>query len=141
MIPGADARLLLDTHAFVWALTAPERLAAPACAVLEDPSRVVLLSAASIWEIAIKVERRRWPEAAALLDDLDATLRRLTIAVLPIGPGHARLAGLLAWDHRDPFDRMLAAQAIIEDAVFVTADHAFATLPAKAGLKRCWDGI
>ena len=139
-MPGADASLLLDTHAFVWAMTAPERLAAAARAAIEERRHVVLLSTASIWEIAIKVGRGRWAEASALLDDLDAVLRRAGIAPLPIGPAHARLAGLLRWDHRDPFDRMLAAQAIIEGAKLVTADPAFSTIPVGTCFAALWDG-
>ena len=126
----ADTRpLLFDSHTFIWAMTQPERLPAATRMIASDPGRVILLSTASIWEIASKVGRGRWPEAAAPLHDLDATLVRAGITVLPVSSQHARAAGLLEWAHRDPFDRMLAAQAQIEGAILVTADRAYAGLP------------
>ncbi len=137
----ADVPLPLDTHAFVWAMTAPERRAAPARAAIEQHGRVVLLSTASIWEIAIKVGRGRWTEPTALLDDFDTALRRAGIAPLPIGSAHPKRAGLLAWDHRDPFDRVLAAQAIAEDAHLVTLDPAFSTVPEQTGFRRIWNQV
>jgi PIN domain nuclease of toxin-antitoxin system len=95
----------------------------------------LLLSAASVWEIALKVGRGRWPDAAPVIGDIEAALREASITPLPVSVAHARAAGLLKWDHRDPFDRMLAAQAVAEGALLVTADRAFASLP----LATLWD--
>ena len=86
----------------------------------------LLLSTASIWEIAAKVGRGRWPEAERVIDDLEAVLVRAAITPLPVTVQHARAAGRLIWDHRDPFDRMLATQAMSEGAILVTADRVFA---------------
>ena len=86
----------------------------------------MLVSAASIWEMATKHRRGRWPEVAMLLVDPEATLAAERMTGLPMTFAHARAAGQLTWDHRDPFDRMLAAQAIAEQATLVTADPIFA---------------
>ena len=133
-----DRRLLLDSHSFVWSLTEPARLPQASRLAIEDVSRTVLLSTSSIWEIAAKVRLGRWPEAAPVIDGLTALLTRAAITALPVSVEHARAAGMLDWDHRDPFDRMLAAQAIVERATLVTADRAFASMPAAAGLRTLW---
>jgi PIN domain nuclease of toxin-antitoxin system len=117
---------LLDSHAFIWAMTEPERLPEDCRTAVTDPLTPLLLSTASIWEIAAKVGRGRWPEAARVIDNLEAALMRAAITALPVSVQHARAAGRLVWEHRDPFDRMLAAQAIGEGAILVTADRVFA---------------
>lgn len=112
--------LLLDTHVLLWCGYRPEALAAPVRTRIADPSVRVYASAASAWEIAIK---RRLGKLT-----LDATteelLRALSIAPLPITIAHAEAAGALALEHRDPFDRMLVAQARSEGLSLVTADTA-----------------
>ena len=85
----------------------------------------MLVSAASAWEIATKHRLGKWPEVAALLDGFDQNLRRSRFTSLPISQEHARLAGGLDGEHRDPFDRMLLAQARLEDLVLVTGDLVF----------------
>lgn len=128
-------RLLLDTHAWVWALSAPHRLGDQVAAKLADATTEVLVSAAVTWEIAIKHRAGRWPEAEPLLRDHAAHLSRAGAVELRIRSAHAIRAGLLPWGHRDPFDRMLAAQALTEDLVLVTCDEAFRAL---AGLRVEW---
>ena len=118
--------VLLDTHALLWALTAPEQLGARARAVVEDPEVRLVVSAASAWELATKHRLGRLPQAEVLLGAYDSHLARLGAQELPIRSGHALLAGRLDWDHRDPFDRMLAAQAILEAIPLVSRDRAFA---------------
>jgi PIN domain nuclease of toxin-antitoxin system len=113
----------------------PGRLSERAHEALADRTNELLVSAASVWEMSIKHHQGRLPEAAALLDDLDAALATLGSVLLPVRGRHAIRAGQLAWEHRDPFDRMLASQTIIEDATLVSADRAFATLPT---LRRLW---
>ena len=107
-------------------MTEPERLPEDCRTAVTDPLTPLLLSTASIWEIAAKVGRGRWPEAARVIDNLEAALMRAAITALPVSVQHARAAGRLVWEHRDPFDRMLAAQAIGEGAILVTADRVFA---------------
>ena len=115
---------LLDTHALLWALTAPDLLGARARAVIADLSSRLLVSAASGWEIATKQRIGRLPQADALVGAYSRHLDRLGVERLPITDEHALLAGRLEWDHRDPFDRMLVAQAIIESATLLTKDPA-----------------
>jgi PIN domain nuclease of toxin-antitoxin system len=117
--------LLLDTHAYVWAVTAPERLSTSARTAISDPTTTILVSAASSWEMAIKHRAGRWPEAEVLLAQHEALRARLGAEDRPITAADAIRAGGLSWDHRDPFDRMLAAQAMISQATLVTRDDAF----------------
>ncbi|MGC8476232.1 MAG: type II toxin-antitoxin system VapC family toxin [Acetobacteraceae bacterium] len=132
--PGAATGLLLDTHALIWWWTDDPRLPAPARAVIADPARVVHVSAASAWELATKHRLGKWPEAASVLDQFDDLLRRSRFAPLPITPAEARTAGALDWAHRDPFDRMLLAQATALGLALVSGDAAF----AGRGVARIW---
>lgn len=117
--------LLLDTHVYVWALTAPDRLSATARTALAQRDREVLISAATVWEMAIKHRAGRWPEAEVLLDQHGAHTKRLGARSLPISSADAVRAGRLPWSHKDPFDRMLVAQALLSQAVLVSKDVAF----------------
>jgi PIN domain nuclease of toxin-antitoxin system len=128
-------RLLADTHAVLWLLWHPERLSHRAGEALTDQTNELLVSAAAVWEMSIKHRRGRLPEAAPVLDDLDGILSTLRAVLLPMRGRDAIRAGQLAWDHADPFDRMLAAQAMIENATLVSIDRAFDTLPT---LRRLW---
>lgn len=116
-------RLLLDTHTLLWALDTPARLSPTTRTALEDPANSVLVSAASAWEIAIKqaLGRLDFPLAR-----FEALLVEAGLTPLPITTAHAVTAGQLPPHHRDPFDRMLVAQALREDAVLVTDDAAIA---------------
>lgn len=111
-------RLLADTHAVLWLLGADERLSAGAEEMLTDPANEVLLSAAVVWEVAIKrsLGRLQAPDGfAGLL--LDAGAVPLAVSI-----DHARAVRSLPWHHRDPFDRLLVAQAMLEDAVLLSGD-------------------
>lgn len=123
------SRLLLDTHALLWAVAAPDRLSAPVRQHLLDPSTDLLVSAASAWEIATKHRLGKLPDAAVLLDGWDDALVQLRADPLPITHGDALRAGRYGTTHRDPFDRLLAAQAEHRGARLVTADAAFAAFP------------
>lgn len=115
-------RLLLDTHALLWAVSDPDELTERARDVLRDGRNEVLVSAASVWEIAIK----RALGKLTVPDDLGPVLAAVSFSPLPISLEHASLAGSLPPHHRDPFDRMLIAQAQLESLTIVTRDARFA---------------
>lgn len=127
--------VLLDTHAYVWALTDPDRLSGRARTAIEAPSNVVFVSAATAWEMAIKYRAGRWPEAEILLAQHDDLTSRLGAQALDISAADAIRAGSLDWDHADPFDRMLAAQSLLHQAALLTCDAAFGDL---RGLTIIW---
>jgi len=124
-------KLLLDTHALLWWLADDARLSERARTAIADPACTVYTSPASAWEIATKHRIGRLPEARELLADLPAMLSRAGFDELPITTKHAVLAGTLAGAHRDPFDRMLAAQALCEGLEVVTLDEAIGALGAR----------
>ena len=126
---------LLDTHVALWALTEPDRLGRAAREVIENRSSRLVVSAVSAWEIATKHRLGKLPQADVLLGAYGKHLDRLGVVRLPVDEDHALLAGRLDWDHRDPFDRMLAAQAMIEALVIITGDPAFAGCP---GVPTLW---
>ncbi|GIW41451.1 MAG: twitching motility protein PilT [Candidatus Binatia bacterium] len=118
-------RYLIDTHCWLWLLTSPERLPAGLLSHLEDPRNELLLSAASSWEIAIKymLGKLQLPEPphAYVPGRMEATGTR----GLPVTHAHALRVADLPRHHRDPFDRLLVAQAQLEHLVLVTADRQF----------------
>lgn len=118
-------RLLLDSHTLFWFIDGNSRLSAAACKAIQDPGNAVYVSAATAWEIANKFRLGKWPGAQALANDLAGIMSDLSFEPMPISIEHARRAGALHHQHRDPFDRLLAAQAEIEDLPLVTADPAF----------------
>lgn len=124
-------KLLLDTHAFLWWLADDARLSRRARKAIADPQQTVYFSPASAWEIATKHRIGRLPEARELLADFPGILDRAGFQELPIATKHAVLAGTLQGPHRDPFDRMLAAQALCENLAVVTADDALGALGAR----------
>jgi len=113
---------LLDTHTLLWALEEHPRLGAVAHRTIVDPREAVLVSTASVWEISIKAASGKLDAP----DDLAVALAATDLGVLPITLDHALAAGRLPLHHRDPFDRMLVAQARVEGHVLVTADRALA---------------
>lgn len=123
-------KLLLDTHTFVWRMASPDRLSERANAAIDDPEHTVLVSAASAWEIATKTRIGKLPGGEAIVAGFAAAVRALGADELPVSIAHALTAGMYEQPHRDPFDRMLAAQAATEGAAIVTADAAFDEFPA-----------
>ncbi len=128
--------LLLDTHVLIWALAAPDRLPATVRARVADRRETIVVSAASAFEIATKHRLGRLPEAAALVHSFDEQVSRLGADLIAIEARHAITAGSLEWQHRDPFDRMLAAQAMSDGFGLVSADEVFTGLP---GLAVLWE--
>ena len=116
--------VLLDTHALIWALSEVERLSPVARDVIADPANTVLVSTASAWEIATKHRLGRLPEAESIVRGYRRHVAAMGAIELPMTAEHALLAGSLPGPHRDPFDRMLAAQALIEGVPIVTVDDA-----------------
>ena len=119
-------KVLLDTHTLLWWFADDPALPRQAEALIDDPSNTVFVSAASAWEICTKVRIGKLPTGQALCDDFGGYLDRFHFIPLPISLEHGRLAGRLPGPHKDPFDRMLAAQALVEDVPLVTNDPAFA---------------
>jgi PIN domain nuclease of toxin-antitoxin system len=115
-------RLLLDTHVLLWSLGDPNELGDEARSAIVDPDHEVLVSAASTWEIAIKGARGKLRAP----DDLPGRIAVLHFAELPVTIAHSIEAGSLPRHHGDPVDRMLVAQARLEDLTIVTRDRALA---------------
>ncbi len=126
--------ILLDTHALLWWMIGDPRLSPRARAAVGAENSDVYVSAASAWELAMKVRLGKLPQAAALTHRLLETLAEQDFKRLAIRLEHGRLGGLLPGEHRDPFDRILAAQALLEDMTLVTMDPAFAAF----GVKILW---
>jgi PIN domain nuclease of toxin-antitoxin system len=124
-------RVLLDTHALLWWLADDARLSTRVRTVIGDPEQTVYLSPASAWEIATKHRIGRLPEARELLADFPGIIHRAGFEELPIATKHAVLAGTLPGPHRDPFDRMIAAQALCENLEIITVDCALGALGAR----------
>ena len=122
-------RLLLDTHALLWVLLSPGEIPPATLAAITDGDTELHVSTASAWEIATKQRLGKLPEAEAVVRGYEEHLRRLRAAELPVTSRHALAAGSLTWDHRDPFDRVIAAQAMIESLTLVSRDPAFTGLP------------
>ncbi len=118
--------LLLDTHALLWAMVDDPRLSRRARSEIEAAERLIY-SVASFWEIALKLSKGGFDLALPETwhEDLLAELREIGAIRLEIQPAHCRRLQQLPWRHRDPFDRMLIAQAQVEDFAIVTADRRF----------------
>lgn len=126
--------VLLDTHTWAWSLTGDEQLSATAVKVMTDADSV-FVSPISFFEIAQKVRIGKWPEMVPFVDDLPRLLEEQGGRVAAITPEVSLQAGSMTWDHRDPFDRFLAATALQASIAIVSADEIFDTLP---GMTRLW---
>ena len=129
----ASGRLLLDTHVFLWAITADPRLSAKALAAYEEGQ--LLLSVASIWEIVAKYQLGRLELPAPPSQFLPPQLERNAIAVLPIRARHVLRLEKLPLHHKDPYDRVLVAQTLEEELTLITDDP---LLLAYEGVSSIW---
>ena len=115
-------RLLLDSHAVYWWMTGSVRLSTTARGLILDSSNAVLVSAVSVYEIELKAGRRR---VNLPPQELRAALRRNAVNELPVTCDHAEYAAQLDWAHRNRWDRLLAAQALLENCALVSLDRVF----------------
>jgi len=118
-------KLLLDTHAFLWWVTDDEALSGAARTAIADESNIIFVSAATAWEIATKVRLGKLDQAAGACDRFTELIAADGFSLMPIEACHALKAGSYRVPHRDPFDRMLAAQSAIEGIQLLTRDPAF----------------
>ncbi len=126
-------QVLLDTHVFAWVLLDDPALSESARRAIAAAD-ATLVSPVSLYEVGQKVRLGRWPEIAPIAAELPDLLSQAGLLAAPLTPRIALRASLMDWDHRDPFDRLIAATAEITNAHLVSRDAAFDGLP----LRRVW---
>jgi len=127
-------RILLDTHVFLWWLLDETAVSRPARAAIADDANDTFVSAASAWEIAIKYKTGKLPTAAPLMTDLQNAIIGEGFGDIPVTVRHGELAGNLPLFHKDPFDRMLIAQALVDSLTLVSNEQLF----DRYGILRLW---
>lgn len=127
-------RVLLDTHAFLWFIDDSPQLSAAAKAVIADGSNDVVLSVASLWEMAIKISLGKLSISGPFGSYISHQLTANTIGLLPISLEHVAAVASLPFHHRDPFDRLLIAQALIEQIPLLSTDSSLDAY----GIHRIW---
>ena len=126
--------VMLDTHAFLWFVLDDPRLSASAKRLMEDPISDVFISPAILWEIAIKVRLGKLDLQASYDDFMQRGIVGNDFAILPIEPKHTSLLATMPLHHKDPFDRLLVAQATVENMAIVSGDEALDAY----GVQRAW---
>ncbi|MGV7210838.1 type II toxin-antitoxin system VapC family toxin [Oxalobacteraceae bacterium A2-2] len=121
-------KILLDTHLLLWAANQPSRLPAAAAVLINDPKNELMFSAASIWEVAIKSSQGR-PTFTVDAYVLWKNLLQSAYLALPVTSSHAVATGQLPAIHKDPFDRILVAQAVTEGLTLLTKDRVLGLYP------------
>ncbi len=127
-------RLLLDTHALLWFYLGDAQLSGSAQAAIVDHSNIKLISPASYWEIAIKVSTQKYTLRVSYEEFIQEAVFDNGFEILPIEPRHTAALISLTFHHKDPFDRMLIAQATVEGVPIVSADPKFDPYP----ITRLW---
>ena len=127
-------KLLLDTHAFLWWLAGDDALSAAASRAIANEDNTVFVSAAFAWEITAKYRLGKLPGVAAIVANLDAAISDQGFSGLAVSVRHGQAAGALPGPHRDPFDRMLIAQAMLDQLILVSNERPFDTY----GVARLW---
>lgn len=125
---------LLDTHTFLWFINDDGLLSITARQAIEDPANTILLSAASLWEMAIKVSTGKLIVPSPFAAFMEDQLNQNDIGLLAIKATHTELVATLPFHHRDPFDRLLIAQALTENLTVAGKDDAFDAY----GVRRLW---
>jgi PIN domain nuclease of toxin-antitoxin system len=127
-------KLLIDSHTLIWAADDPAKLTALVQGLLQDPSHDRLISAATLWAIAIKFGLGKLPLSLPYRQWMDKAMADLVLGVLPITLDHTERQASLPWHHRDPFDRLLVAQAHVEGVPLVSVDSNL----VQYGISRIW---
>jgi PIN domain nuclease of toxin-antitoxin system len=122
-------RVLLDTHAFLWFVLGDAKLSSNARHAIEDPDHEKLVSPASYWEIAIKVSLNKYTLSQPYEAFMQKGIAGNGFSILPIEVQHTAALTTLLFHHRDPFDRLIIAQAIVENIPVISGDAAFAVYP------------
>lgn len=123
--------MLLDTHIFLWWLFNDPKLSLQIKDIIAEPDNPIFISSASVWEITTKHRIGRLPFASSVANDVPYYINKAGFKPLSINPEHAQLAGSWDLEHRDPFDRMIAAQAKIEDVELISVDKDMKKFPIK----------
>jgi PIN domain nuclease of toxin-antitoxin system len=126
--------VLLDTHVVLWVTLSPEELSKAAAQIIVDVRNTILVSAVSAWEIATKVRLRKLPEAAEFEKEFFHVMMIAGYKLRSVSPTDALRAGRLPGKHRDPFDRMIAAQALADDIPIISTDAKLDSF----GVRRLW---
>ncbi|MDA8138039.1 MAG: type II toxin-antitoxin system VapC family toxin [Desulfobacteraceae bacterium] len=121
--------MIVDTHILLWWLFDDPRLSAKSREILRNTDNVIYVSAASVWEIATKFRLGKLNEAASVAKNVPMWIKRAGFQALPVTAEHAQLAGSWKMAHRDPFDRMLAAQAKLEKVPLISDDSQMSAFP------------
>lgn len=124
-------KVLFDTHSLVWWLQDDYRVGERGMKALKDPGTTALVSAVTAFELANKFRIGKWPDVGPLLQVFEQAMLDEGFELLPISAQHALLAGRLPGTHRDPFDRLLAAQSILERCPIISNDPAMKELGAE----------
>ena len=127
-------RLLLDTHTLFWSVQEPSKLSASAMAALQDPTNVRPVSAATIWELAIKVGQGKIALSMPYRQWMETAITDLKLDILPVTVEYAERLSLLPPHHKDPFDRLMIAQALVDGIAVVGVDVFFDAY----GVTRIW---
>jgi PIN domain nuclease of toxin-antitoxin system len=127
-------RALLDTHAFLWFVLNDSQLGSTARAVIADPQNEIEISPASYWEIAIKISIGKYSLNEPFQPFMEQQIATNRFRILPVTVSHAAVVATLPFHHRDPFDRMLVAQAIAEQVPLLSADPVLDAYP----ITRLW---
>lgn len=122
--------LLLDSHTFVWTHEEPQKLSAKAAAEIRNPANDLFLSAASVWELQIKIQIGRFKFNDAIENIIAEQQLTNGMQILPVNLAHALYLKNLPLHHKDPFDRILIAQAIVENMILISVDPKFSMYPA-----------
>lgn len=123
------SRILLDTHAFLWFALNDSRLSANEKNCIEDPGSDLLFSPASYWEIAIKISIGKYSLPEDFSNFMRDQIDENQLTVLPISIQHAAAISSMPFHHRDPFDRLLIAQAVVENVKLLSSDKIFDSYP------------